>query len=275
MKKFVSVILTFAMICVSLVAFASCGKKGGLYDGLSVLKTDIFTQENYGVAFRKGSDLAVRLDEMFAELYANGEAKKVAQKYGLDGSIVTDFEKGTSTSTSTSDYDYIKSKGELAIGVTVFKGMDEQNANGEWIGYDADMAKKFAEKLGVKAKFVEIDWDNKLIDLEAKTIDCIWNGMTINDSILNACEVSGTYMINGQVLVIKDGAFASIEALSGKKIAVEGGSAGYSQATENFKNSEIKEVTAQVDALMEVAAGTSDACIVDYVLAKSLLKNID
>lgn len=281
MKKVLSLVLAILMIAAMAVTFASCKKdddKGGkknMYDGLTVLKADVFSQENYGVAFRKGSNLAVKLDEMFEELYSNGTATEVAKKYGLEGSIVNEFAKGTSSAASEDDYNYIKNKGTLVVGVTEFDGMDYQDKDGKWIGYDADMANKFAEKLGVKAEFVEIEWDNKLIDLASKNIDCIWNGMTINDAILNACEVSGTYMINGQVLVIKSGAFDSISQLEGKKIAVEGGSAGYSQATENFKNSEIKEVTAQVDALLEVASGTSDACIVDYVLAKSLLQNID
>lgn len=283
MKKILSFVLAILMIAAMAVTFASCkkddkdddGKKENMYDGLSVLETDVFSQENYGVAFRKGSNLAVKLDEMFTELYSNGTATETAAKYGLEGSIVKEFSNGTSTATSEDDYNYIKGKGTLVVGVTVFDGMDYQDDDGKWIGYDADMANKFAEKLGVKAEFVEIEWDNKLIDLASKNIDCIWNGMTVSDAILNACEVSGTYMVNGQVLVIKSGAFSSVSQLDGKKIAVEGGSAGYSQATENFKNSEIKEVTAQVDALLEVAAGTSDACIVDYVLAKSLLKNLD
>lgn len=275
MKKILSVILAALTLCFTVAGFSSCGKKGNVYDGLTVLETDVFSQENYGVAFRKDSDLAVRLDEMFAELYGNGTATQIATKYGLEGSIVSTFEKGTSKATSTSDYDYIKGKGKLLVGVTVFDGMDYQDENGKWIGFDADMANKFAEKLGVTAEFVEIDWDNKLIDLAAKNIDCIWNGMTVTDAVLNACEVSGTYMVNGQVLVIKEGAFDSADKLAGKQIAVEGGSAGYSQATENFKTSTIKEVGSQVDALLEVSAGTSDACIIDYVLAKSLLKNVD
>lgn len=283
MKKILSFVLAVLMVAAMAVTFASCkkddkgdsGKKGNMYDGLSVLETDVFSQENYGVAFRKGSNLAVKLDEMFAEFYSNGTATETAAKYGLEGSIVKEFSNGTSTATSEDDYNYIKNKGTLVVGITEFDGMDYQDKDGKWIGYDADMANKFAEKLGVKAEFVEIEWDNKLIDLASKNIDCIWNGMTVNDAILNACEVSGTYMVNGQVLVIKSGAFSSASQLDGKKIAVEGGSAGYSQAMENFKNSDIKEVTAQVDALLEVAAGTSDACIVDYVLAKSLLKNID
>lgn len=271
MKKIIALVLATIMIVGCVFSLASCS--GGTYDGLVVLKTDdLFDIEEYGVAFRKNSDLAKRLDEMFAEVFKDGTAKTLATKYGCESGLVETFEKGKSTATSTSDYDYIKNKGKLVIGVTVFEGFDTQDENGEWVGFDADMAKKFAEKLGVTAEFKEIEWDNKLVELESKAIDCIWNGMTVTDAILNACEVSGSYMINGQVVVIKKGAFKSVDELKNKTVAVEGGSAGYSQATEKLKDSKIKEVSAQTDALLEVKAGTSDACVIDYLLAKTLLK---
>ena len=173
-----------------------------------------------------------------------------------------------------SDLEYVLSKGTISVGITDFAPMDYRDGE-DWAGFDVDLAKTFAENIGVTLELKEIDWDKKTELLEQGDIDCIWNGMTITDAILNACEVSGTYMVNGQVLVIKEGAFDSADKLAGKQIAVEGGSAGYSQATENFKTSTIKEVGSQVDALLEVSAGTSDACIIDYVLAKSLLKSVD
>lgn len=97
-------------------------------------------------------------------------------------------EKETSSNTSSdssssedSDVAYVKDKGTLVIGITDFAPMDYKNENGQWIGFDADMAKAFAKSLGVKAEFVEIDWDNKIMELDGKTIDCVWNGMTLTD----------------------------------------------------------------------------------------------
>ncbi len=271
MKKFLSLVLSVVVTLTACLTFASCGKDGNVYAGLTVLPTDIFATEDYGVAFRKGSDLAGRLDAMFAADFADGTAARVAATYGVDGSLVTEFTARAAGEVTDRDYNAIRAKGKLVVGVTYFDGMDYQDAEGNWIGFDADMAKRFAASLGVTAEFVVIDWEKKLIDLNAGNIDCIWNGMTVTDAILNACEVSGTYMVNGQVLVIKEGAYKSLSELAGKVIAVEGGSAGYYQATENLGNCEIKEVTAQVNALLEVKAGTADACVVDYVLAKSLL----
>jgi hypothetical protein len=148
-----------------------------------------------------------------------------------------------------------------------------KDSNGKWVGFDTELAEAVCAKLGVTAEFVEITWDNKLIDLEAGTIDCIWNGMTITQAIKNAAEVTGAYMENGQVIVIKEGAFATPTDLAGKRIAVEGGSAGETQAKANFANSEIKTVEAQTDALLEVKSGASDACIIDLIMAKALLNS--
>ena len=81
--------------------------------------------------------------------------------------------------TAESDLAYIQDKGTLVVGITDFAPMDYQNESGEWVGFDADLAKAFAESLGVKVEFVEIVWDNKVLELDSKTIDCVWNGMTI------------------------------------------------------------------------------------------------
>ena len=271
MKKTIAFLLSTALFVSVVLSLTSCG--GGVYENLTILESDCFESEAYGVAFRRGSDLAAALDEMFASDFVDGTASRIAGDYGLSGSLPATFTAGSSSVTDTTDSDYVKGKGTLIVGVTVFDGMDYQDAEGNWIGFDADMANRFAAKLGVRAEFLEIEWDNKLTDLASKNIDCIWNGMTITPAVENACEVTGSYMQNGQVLVIKKGAFTSASELIGKQIAVEGGSAGYYQATEKLVGAKIKEVPAQTDALLEVSAGTSDACVVDYVLAKSLLRS--
>ena len=101
-----------------------------------------------------------------------------------------------------SDVAYIKDKGTLIVGITDFAPMDYKDDNGEWIGFDADMAKKVAESLGVKAEFVEIDWDNKILELENKSIDVVWNGMTLTSEVKNAMECTNAYLNNAQVVVV-------------------------------------------------------------------------
>ena len=101
-----------------------------------------------------------------------------------------------------SDLAYVQGKGTLVVGITDFEPMDYKNENGEWIGFDADMAKAFAESLGVSAEFVEIDWDNKIMELDSKTIDVVWNGMTLTDEVKAAMECTNAYCNNAQVVVV-------------------------------------------------------------------------
>ena len=171
-----------------------------------------------------------------------------------------------------SDMAYVQSKGTLVVGITDFAPMDYQNESGEWIGFDADMAKAFAESLGVSVEFVEIDWDNKILELGSKSIDCVWNGMTLTDEVLNAMECTAPYLVNAQVVVMKSDKvadYADVDAMKDLAVAVESGSAGDETATNNgFTN--VTKVTAQADALMEVASGTADACIIDLTMAKAM-----
>ena len=104
---------------------------------------------------------------------------------------------------AASDLEYIKEKGTLVVGITDFEPMDYQDENGEWIGFDADMAKLVAEKLGVEIQFVEIDWDNKIMELDSKNIDVVWNGMTLTDEVKAAMECTNAYCNNAQVIVVK------------------------------------------------------------------------
>ena len=101
------------------------------------------------------------------------------------------------------DKAYVVNKGKLVVGITDFAPMDYRDDNGEWIGFDADMAKIVAQKLGVEIEFIEIDWDNKVFELDGKGIDVVWNGMTLTDAVLEAMECSVAYCNNAQVVVTK------------------------------------------------------------------------
>ncbi len=171
-----------------------------------------------------------------------------------------------------SDKAYVTGKGTLVVGITDFAPMDYQNEAGEWIGFDADMAKAFAESLGVEAEFVEIDWDNKIMELGAKTIDCVWNGMTLTDEVTSAMACSNAYCNNSQVVVVpadKAADFQSVEACKELNFAVEAGSAGKAEVEKlGYSFTEVKD---QATALMEVAAGTADAAVIDSLMAGAMV----
>lgn len=181
---------------------------------------------------------------------------------------------GTSKASSDdgSDVDYVKEKGKLVVGITEFEPMDYQNESGEWIGFDADMAKAFAESLGVDAEFVVIDWDNKILELDGKTIDCVWNGMTLTDEVKSSMECSNAYLNNAQIVIVpsdKADQYQTEDSIKELSFAVEAGSAGEAQAKELGLT--YTAVASQADALMEVAAGTSDAAIIDSLMAAAMV----
>lgn len=171
-----------------------------------------------------------------------------------------------------SDYDAIVARGKIVVGITDYEPMDFKDENGEWTGFDAKLVKAVADKMGVEVEFVEINWDNKFTELSSGAIDCIWNGMTISDSVKTNCDVSVAYASNSQVVVMKKDAlakYADAASLSGLSIAVEKGSAGEAEA-QKLDGATILSLTAQADAIKEVKAGTSDACIIDSTMANSM-----
>ena len=158
------------------------------------------------------------------------------------------------------------------VGVANFEPMDYKDDNGNWIGFDADMASAFAEELGVDVEFVEIDWDNKVLELDGKSIDCVWNGMTLTDEVTSSMECTDAYLNNAQVVVVpaeKADKYEDTNSLKDLGFAVEAGSAGEKQVSN--LNLNYTPVNAQADALMEVAAGTSDAAVIDSLMAAAMI----
>ena len=230
-KKAVSLLLTGAMA----LSFAACG---GTASGAS------------GAASASGAA-------------GSSEAESAASSAAASENVA---------SSADSDLAYVQDKGTLVVGMTDFAPMDYRDENGEWIGFDADMAKAFAEYLGVEVEFLEINWDNKLMELDAKGVDAIWNGMTITDEVTSGASVSEPYCNNGQVVVLPAGKAADyqdVESLSGLNFAVENGSAGAEQL--DALGIAYVAKTTQADALMEVASGASDACVIDLLMAGAMI----
>ena len=176
-----------------------------------------------------------------------------------------------SQAVAESDMQYVKDKGTLVVGMTDFAPMDYKDENGEWIGFDADMAKAFAESLGVTAEFIEITWDYKVEELESNNIDCVWNGMTLTDEVTSAMATSTPYCTNYQVLVYpadQAAEFEGLTSLEGLTVAVESGSAG-EDAAEALGATTVP-VQSQANTLMEVSAGTSDAAVIDVLMAAAM-----
>lgn len=170
------------------------------------------------------------------------------------------------------DYAKIREKGKLVVGITDFEPMDYKDESGKWIGFDAEMAEAFAHSLDVEVEFVEIEWDNKALELSSGAIDCVWNGMTLTDEVKSAMDCSKPYCNNAQIVIVpsdKADQYKTVESLKDLKFAVEAGSAGEAEAKNNGLN--YTPVQSQANALMEVAAGTSDAAIIDSLMAAAMV----
>ena len=176
------------------------------------------------------------------------------------------------TEAAESDLAYVQDKGTLVVGITEFEPMDYQDENGNWIGFDADMAAAFAESLGVEAQFQIIDWDNKVMELDGKTIDVVWNGMTLTDEVTSAMECSNAYCNNAQVVILPADAadqYPDTASMADLSFAVESGSAGQAQAEANGFT--FTEVLDQATAVLEVSSGTADAAIIDSLMAAAMV----
>ena len=173
---------------------------------------------------------------------------------------------------SDSDFENVAKDGKVIVGITDFAPMDYKDENGEWTGFDAELARLVFAELDLEVEFVEIDWDNKILELDNGSIDCVWNGMTLTDEVKSAMNCSDPYVVNAQVVVMKaedatEGMTA--EDMKDLSFAVEAGSAGAISA-ESCGFANVTALAAQSNALMEVASDTADACIIDLTMANAM-----
>ena len=207
---------------------------------------------------------------MALSLAACGGAASTSTAASASGSAA-----GSAASASAdSDLAYIQGKGKMVIGYTVYAPMNYTDDEGNFTGFDTELATAVCEKLGVEPEFVEINWDTKVVELDAKSIDCIWNGMTLTEDIMANTATTKAYAKNAQVVVVKEStAYTSTADLAGKTVVAEAGSAGEAaiQGDENLAKADYVSKNVQTDCLMEVAAGTADAAVLDLTLANAMI----
>ena len=204
----------------------------------------------------------------------NNDALKDQTSAQPSDAVNTDAPEESAAAPADSDLAYVQGKGTLIVGMTDFAPMDyKAEDSNEWIGFDADMAKAFAESLGVEVQFLELaDWDAKAMELDTKAIDVVWNGMTIGEEVLATMSVSEPYCLNGQVVVVpadKADQYQTVESLSALKFAAENGSEGSKQL--EALNISYTATQNQAGALMEVASGASDAAVIDLLMAGAMI----
>ena len=185
-----------------------------------------------------------------------------------------DSSAADSTASEGGDWQYIADKGNFVAGITLFEPMNYYDENGELTGFETEFTKAVCEKLGVEAKFQEIEWDKKEIELNAKTIDAIWNGLTVTEERKENMGFSKSYVRNKQVVVIKTDnkdKYTDEASMAGASCAAESGSAGQTaiETSPVLSQNEFVGASAQKDVLLEVKAGTVELGVLDYVMAKA------
>ena len=213
-----------------LATFCNDASKNSEYaDKLTLVKDLVLADENYGIAGRKGSALIAAINAELVKLTKDGTMATIAEAYGLQNEICVDATQQITVDTTESDYQYVTGKGEVVVGYTLFAPIAYKR-NDKLEGFDIDLAKKVFENMGLTVTFQLIDWDTKEVELQSKTIDLIWNGMTITDERLAAMEISIPYMKNKQVAVIRkeDADKYTADTSTWKKatLIAESGSAG-------------------------------------------------
>ena len=194
-----------------------------------------------------------------------------AAESNADGSAADSTD---STASEGGDWQYIADKGNFVAGITLFEPMNYYDENGELTGFETEFTKAVCEKLGVEAKFQEIEWDKKEIELNAKTIDAIWNGLTVTEERKENMGFSKSYVRNKQVVVIKadnKDKYTDEASMAGASCAAESGSAGQTaiETSSVLSQNEFVGASAQKDVLLEVKAGTVELGVLEYVMAKA------
>ena len=262
MKKLLALLLALAMV----FALTACGSSATTTDTAAEAPAEDDAAAAEAAAEADAFDEAEEAGAACGEIGACGEMDACGEM----GSSLPAFD--ASAYAADGDLADILAKGTLVVGITDFEPMDYQDVNGNWIGFDADMAALFAQYLGVEVEFVEIDWDNKIMELNAGTIDCVWNGMTLTDEVTSSMSCSNAYCNNAQVAIVPaDSAdqYQTVESLADLVFAVEAGSAGEAEVT--ALGYATNPVQSQAAALMEVAAGTSDAAVIDALMAAAMV----
>ena len=216
------------------------------------------------------------MKKFISTVLALGMAASLAACGGSASTAASTESTAASAAEATADSDlaYIKNKGKMTIGYTVYELMNYTDESGTFTGFDTELATAVCEKLGVEPDFVEINWDTKETELAAKSIDCIWNGLTLTDDREANMACTKPYVKNAQVVVMKaDADYTSTADLAGKTVVAESGSAGETtiEEDEGLQQADFVAKSVQTDCLMEVAAGTADAAVLDLTLASAMI----
>lgn len=272
-KRFLYLALAIIMIC---VAFPSCKADKADY----IILDENFGEEFYGIGFRLDDNaLTLKVQSLIDEMISDGTFAEISTKwFGKDVSIKDAAFPREIKDTGDGSLDYIMNNGKLVLGLDEsFPPMGFRDAAGEIVGFDIDLAKEVCTRLGVELVLQPIEWDAKELELSSKSIDCIWNGMSITEERTAAMNISKPYIANRQVITVAaDSGIADKAGLAGKIVATQSGSAALdaiNAATDIVSTFEVKEYASFDDAYLDLKAGTVNALVIDEVYIRYVIEN--
>ena len=280
MKKFISVLLAVMFV----LSLAACGSKPAAPAAPAApvtyveLKEDLGAEE-YGVGFRK-EDIAFGLEvqKTLDAMIADGKAAEISNKwFGTDALLKDkDFIKESAAPADDKSLEAIKSKGKFVVGLDdSYPPMGFRNDKNEIVGFDIDLAKEVASRLGVEVEFQPIDWDSKELELNSGKIDCIWNGMTITPERIENMFFAKPYIANQQIIIVPSNSGITTKAqLEGKTIGLQKGSSSLDALNADPISKKVKEVVEYPDnvaAYMDLQAGRIDVFVVDSVVGRYVI----
>ena len=230
---------------------------------------DRLSSEEYGIGFKKGNtELRDKVQATLLDMLADGTFDEIAEKWGLEGSICLTADDEVQEETAADDNTFI-------VGFDAeFPPYGYKNDDGEYVGFDLDVAQKVCDNLGWELVKKPINWDSKDMELNSGNIDCIWNGFTINGRE-DDYTWSDPYLNNEQVMVVaSDSGIETLADLAGKNVVVQAASAAL-DALNSEDNKELTDSFASLTenpdyntAFMNIDSGAADAVAVDIGVAK-------
>jgi polar amino acid transport system substrate-binding protein len=208
-----------------------------------------------------------------AVLGACGQSSNAPANTGDSDAAATEETATEEEPASDDDLAYMQNNGKIIIGYTEYEPMNYNDESGKLVGFDTEFAETVCAQLGLEPEFVIINWDTKEIELAAKDIDCIWNGLTVTEERRENMAFSDSYLRNEQVVVVRAadaGKYTDAASFAGASVVAEEGSAGETAALTDMAGAEYTAVSSQANALLEIKAGTADAAVIDYTMARSM-----
>ncbi len=179
----------------------------------------------------------------------------------------------SSDSAKDNSFEHIKEKGEFVVGLDdSFPPMGFRDEHRNIVGYDIDVAKAVADKLGLKVRFQPIDWSAKELELQSGSIDMIWNGFGYSEDRAEAMTMTKPYLVNKQVYMVKDNSpIKTLADLKGKSISLQAASTVSGLLAKNpelkAQFSEVVEVSNNLLAINSLKVDAVDAVLIGSVLS--------